>query len=74
MKTFRKNVDLTSDTVAILQIEATLSNFGTLKPFLESLLENHAAKCRKAKPKVYEAIIEKKVQKMARTAKKRSGR
>ncbi|HEV8511985.1 MAG TPA: hypothetical protein VGQ59_01845 [Cyclobacteriaceae bacterium] len=67
MKTLRKNVDLTSDTVAILQIEATLNQFGTLKPFLESLLENHAAKCRKARPKVYEALVEKKVQKMTKT-------
>ncbi|GHN02567.1 hypothetical protein WSM22_40560 [Cytophagales bacterium WSM2-2] len=70
MKTFRKNVDLNSDTVAILQIEATLSQFGTLKPFLESLLENHAAKCKKAKPKVYEALIEKKVQKMSKPRRK----
>ncbi|HEV8511937.1 MAG TPA: hypothetical protein VGQ59_01590 [Cyclobacteriaceae bacterium] len=74
MKTFRKNLDLTSDTVAILQIEATLSQFGTLKPFLESLLEAHAAKCRKARPKVYEAIIEKKVMKMTTAARKKSGR
>jgi hypothetical protein len=74
MKTFRKNVDLTSDTVAILQIEATLSQFGTLKPFLESLLESHAAKCRKARPKVYEAIIERKVQKLIKPKTRRKNR
>lgn len=74
MKTLRRNVDLKTQTIAILQIEATLNDFGTLKPYLESLLEAHAAKCIRAKPKTYEAIIEKKAQKMAKTTNRKSGR
>ena len=64
----RKNIDLSNDTVAVLQIEATLNGFGTLKPFLESLLTAHASKCLKARPKVYEAIVQKKVQKLVKAS------
>ncbi len=74
MKTLRKNVDLDIETVAILMIESTLNGFGTLKPFLESILEGHAAKCRKARPKVYEAILEKKIKTITKTARTKLAR
>jgi hypothetical protein len=64
MKTLRKNVDLPSETVAVLQIEATLKGFGSLKPFLESILKDFATKSARSKPKVYEAIVVTKVQKI----------
>lgn len=63
MKKLRKNIDLDSKTVAILQIEATLNEHGALKPFLEKLLIDHAARCLKQRPSVYKAILEKKAQK-----------
>ena len=74
MKTLRKNVDLKTETVAILQIEATLNDFGTLKPYLESILQSHAAKCIKARPKTYEAIVQRRVQKMTKAGKRKPGR
>jgi len=74
MKTLRRNVDLKTETIAVLQIEATLNDFGTLKPYLESILKAHAAKCIKARPKTYEAIVQKQVQKTTRASKKKSGR
>lgn len=59
MKTLRKNVDLDIETVAILQIEATIHGFGTLKPFLEKVLNENAKKASRSKPKLYSQIITK---------------
>lgn len=64
MKMLRKNIDLTAETVAILQIEGTLKGYGSLKPFLESIVKDFAAKAAKSKPKVYGAVIEKKIKKL----------
>lgn len=61
MKILRKNVDLDSKTVAILQIEATLNDHGALKPFLEKLLTDYASRCLKQRPSVYKALIESKL-------------
>lgn len=63
MKTLRKNIDLDSQTVAILQIEATLKGHGSLKPFLESLLREYSLKCLKSRPGVYKTIVAKKITK-----------
>jgi len=57
MKTFRKNIDLDSRTVAILQIEGSLKGYGTLKPFIESIVREYAAKAIKSRPGVYNALI-----------------
>lgn len=61
MKTLRKNIDLDNETVAILQIEATLKGYGSLKPFIESLVKDYAKKCKKNRPTVYNKIVEQKV-------------
>lgn len=71
MKTLRKNIDLDSQTVAILQIEATLNDHGALKPFLEKVLIDYAARCLKQRPAVYKSIVESKVKKQ-QTSKKAS--
>ncbi len=63
MKILRKNVDLDIQTIAVLQIEATLKGHGSLKPYLEELLKEVAAKAAKGKPKVYASIVKKKVEK-----------
>jgi hypothetical protein len=57
MKTLRKNIDLDNQTIAILQIEATLKGHGSLKPFLESLLKDYSNKCLKSRPSVYKTIL-----------------
>lgn len=74
MKTLRKNVDLSSDTIAVLQIEATLKGFGSLKPFLESILNDFAVKSAKSKPKVYEAIVAKRAAKIEKKGPRRRSR
>lgn len=58
MKTLRKNIDLDNETIAILQIEATLKGYGSLKSFLEDALRTFAKKCKKLRPGVYGKIIE----------------
>lgn len=63
MKMLRKNIDLSSETVAILQIEATLSGFGSLKPFLEKIVNDFATKCSKGRPEVYRKILDRKIAK-----------
>jgi len=63
VKTLRKNIDVDAQTVAILQIEATLKGHGSLKPFLEFLLKEYSLKCLKSRPGVYKTIIAKKVSK-----------
>ncbi|MCA6380490.1 MAG: hypothetical protein IM574_01570 [Cytophagales bacterium] len=57
MKTLRKNIDLSNETIAILQIEATLSSFGSLKPFLEKIVNDFAAKSSKGRPEVYSKVL-----------------
>jgi hypothetical protein len=59
MKKLRKNVDLDIHTVAVLQIEATLNGFGTLKPYLEKLLIDRASKAQKERPKIYAGLSNK---------------
>jgi hypothetical protein len=61
MKILRKNVDLDIETIAILQIEATIHGFGALKPYLEKILNDTAKKLAKGKPKLYSQIISKKL-------------
>lgn len=58
MKTLRKNIDLDNETIAILQIEATLKGHGSLKPFIESLIKDFAKKCKKNRPAIYNKIVE----------------
>jgi len=74
MKTLRKNIDLSNETVAILQIEATLSGFGSLKPFLEKIVRDFAAKSTKGRPDVYRKILSQKVVKTERQRKIKSHR
>ncbi|MFZ6009480.1 MAG: hypothetical protein ACOYXT_03960 [Bacteroidota bacterium] len=57
MKTLRKNVDLDTRTIAVLQIEATLNGYGALKPYLENLLEEKAKRCVKEKPTIYKTLV-----------------
>jgi hypothetical protein len=57
MKTLRKNIDLSNETIAILQIEATLSSFGSLKPFLEKIVNDFAAKSSKGRPEGYSKVL-----------------
>ena len=66
MKTLRKNIDLNSKTVAILQIEATLNDHGALKPFLEKLLTDYAARCVKQRPAMYKTLVDDKLKKRAK--------
>lgn len=56
----RKNIDLDTQTIAILQIEATLKGHGSLKPFLEALLKDYSDKCLKSRPSVYKMVLAKK--------------
>lgn len=60
VKTLRKNIDLDNETVVILQIEATLKGYGSLKPFIEGLVKDFAKKCKKSRPGVYNKIVERK--------------
>lgn len=60
MKLHRKNIDLDSTTIAVLQIEGTMKDYSTLKPFLEALITKYAQKCIKSRPNVYKGIIERK--------------
>lgn len=71
MKTLRKNVDLTTETIVILQIEATMKGHGALKPFLEQILRDFAKKCLKARPKAYQALIERKAEKQGNKTNRR---
>jgi len=57
MKMLRKNIDLDSKTVAILQIEASLAGYGTLKPYLEYLLDEKAKRSVKDRPSVYKSLM-----------------
>ncbi len=57
MKKLRKNIDLDSQTVAVLQIEATLKGHGSLKPFLEKLLMDYAIKCMGQRKSVYKELV-----------------
>jgi hypothetical protein len=68
MKTLRKNIDLDNETIAILQIEATLKGYGSLKPFLEGTLSTFAQKCKKLRPGVYGKIIENRLKKKGKTS------
>ncbi len=61
MKTLRKNIDLSNETVAILQIEATLSGFGSLKPFLEKIVRDFATKSSRDKPEVYQKMLSQRI-------------
>jgi len=61
MKMLRKNVDLPTETIAVLQIEATLSGFGSLKPFLEKILKDFATKSSKGRPEVYAKVLNQKM-------------
>jgi hypothetical protein len=72
MKTLRKNVDLSSGDIAILQIEATLKGYGSLKPFLELVLHETAQKSLKAKPNIYKVFFEKKKIKLITSKEKKS--
>lgn len=58
MKTLRKNIDLESNTVAILQIEATLNGHGTLKPYLEEIIKKAAFQATKSRPDVYKKLLD----------------
>ncbi len=49
MKILRKNIDLNSETVAVLQIEATLKGHGSLKPFLEEIINSYGQKMPEVK-------------------------
>ncbi len=69
MKTLRKNIDITNDIVAILQIEGTLNGYGTLKPFLEKIVNDYAAKSRKSRSDVYEKLLGQKILKVDRAMK-----
>ncbi len=42
-----KNIDLDNQTVLVLQMEATRAGYGTLKPFLEQILKDRAARVEK---------------------------
>lgn len=66
MKTLRKNIDLSNETIAILQIEATLSSFGSLKPFLEKIVNDFAAKSSKGRPEIYSNVLSKKALNLSR--------
>ena len=66
MKTLRKNIDLSNETIAILQIEATLNGFGSLKPFLEKIVYDFAAKSSKGRPEVYSKVLSKKALNLSR--------
>jgi len=50
MKKLRKNIDLPLETIAILQVEATLQGHGSLKPFIEKVLVDFATECAKSSP------------------------
>lgn len=47
MKKLRKNIDLDNQTILVLQMEATANGYGTLKPFLEYVLQERASKAMK---------------------------
>ncbi len=64
MKVLRKNIDLSTDTVAILQIESTLAGYGSLKPFLEKIINDFAAKSAKGRPEVYKNVVVQKAKKI----------
>jgi hypothetical protein len=64
MKTLRKNIDLANNTIAILQIESTLAGYGSLKPFLEKIINDFAAKSAKGKPEVYKNVVNQKAKKI----------
>lgn len=57
MKTLRKNIDLDSKTITILQIEGNLKGYGTLKPFIESIIVEYAKKALKSRPGLYNTLI-----------------
>lgn len=59
MKTLRKNIDLDTGTIAILQIEATLSGYGTLKPFLEKIIADYCSKAKKSRQDFYLRLLDK---------------
>ena len=74
MKKLRKNIDLSTESVAILQIEATLNGFGSLKPFLEKIINDFAVKSSKGRPEVYKKVISQKLVKANKSVKMLSAR
>jgi hypothetical protein len=69
MKTLRKNIDLDTATVAILQIEATLKGYGSLKPFIEKIVVDFAAKSSRERPDIYKKVVERKMAAVCKKAK-----
>lgn len=57
MKVLRKNIDLDQNTILVLQMEATAHGHGSLKPFLEEILNDRAARAIKANAKFYARVI-----------------
>ncbi|MBK7652448.1 MAG: hypothetical protein IPJ20_19390 [Flammeovirgaceae bacterium] len=46
----RRNVDLSRKAIIILQWHAVASGFGTIKPYLENYLEQHATRVLSKNP------------------------
>jgi hypothetical protein len=57
MKSRRKNVDLPNNTISVLILEGSLRGFGSLKPFLEHIINDAAEKAMKARPDVYKNLL-----------------
>ncbi len=48
----RRNVDLKRETIIILQWQAVVSGHGTIKPYLEKYIEEHAVRIAKRNPSI----------------------
>lgn len=53
----RRNVDLSRKAVIILQWHAVASGYGTVKPYLESYLEGHAARVLTKNPALKKMLV-----------------
>jgi hypothetical protein len=56
----RRNVDLSRKAVIILQWQAVASGHGTVKPYLENYLEDHARRILSKNPSLKKILSKKK--------------
>jgi len=53
----RRSVDLSRNAIIILQWQAVAAGYGTIKPYLEKHIEEHAARIVKKNPSVGELLL-----------------
>jgi len=56
----RRSVDLSRNTIIVLQWQAVAAGYGTIKPYLEKYIEEHAARILQRNPSAKNLLLSKK--------------